>query len=509
MKKYSLSFTFILPFTFIMTCLLGFFGWNTYHETKAQLQEQFQLQIDNTLKRLSVNLPSAVWNFETQLLQQIVSAELDSEFLSGILVKNERGDIVYELTKKIEDEFISESIVEPEQQLTFSSNLLVADEGVKVDAGKVTIFVNSIPMNLVLHKLQTQLLIEIILLQVCLIITICFLLRKMVVAPLKEVSDAIFGIASGDGDLTQRLSPHRVKEMNHFADGMNQFIAKLQALVGEISTLSSNLLGSAEQTHLVCNQTYQDMSHELSAVNQVVDASTDVASSNQMMSENAEFAAEAASHSQRLAQEGAVVIHSTVHTINALAEQVQEVSKVLQRLAVDGQEIGLVLDVIKSIADQTNLLALNAAIESARAGDQGRGFAVVADEVRTLAQKTQKSTEEINHIILRVQSSSKEAYEVMEKVCLQADSGSKDVQKAGKTMEQIEHAVIDIAKKNRDIAAASTEQSQSLQNVNDASHTIHKLLNKMMSHMSKTEESSKQASTKAQKLRALMTQFKI
>ncbi len=454
-------------------------------------------------------MPTTVWNYETRLLQQVVRTEINSEFMTAIRVKNERGDIVYQLFKKANGELIEGPITKSENILEFNSPFFVKDEGENVPAGEVGIYVNAEPMNSVLQILLNQLIIEIILLQICLIATICFLLRKMIISPLKEVSDAIFGIASGDGDLTQRLSQHRVKEVNHFVEGMNLFINKLQKLVQQISGLSEELLNSADQTHKVCNQTHKDMNHELAAINQVVDATTDVASSNQMMSENAEFAAGAAVRSQQLAQDGAKVINSTIYTINALAKQVQDVSKVLQRLAEDGQEIGLVLDVIKSIADQTNLLALNAAIEAARAGDQGRGFAVVADEVRALAQKTQKSTEEINSIILRVQSSSQEAYAVMEKVCKQADSGVHDVQKAGDTIKSIEHAVIDIAMKNQDIAKVSAQQSQSLKNVNEASHTIHKLLNKMMNHMKKTEDSSKQASSKAQNLQALMRQFKI
>jgi methyl-accepting chemotaxis protein len=82
---------------------------------------------------------------------------------------------------------------------------------------------------------------------------------------------------------------------------------------------------------------------------------------------------------------GEAAVEQTIARIDNLATAVEKVGKVIQRLNVDTQNIGKVIDVIKGIAEQTNLLALNAAIEAARSGEQGRGFAVVAYEVRTLA----------------------------------------------------------------------------------------------------------------------------
>jgi len=89
--------------------------------------------------------------------------------------------------------------------------------------------------------------------------------------------------------------------------------------------------------------------------------------------------------------------------IERLAQEVVHSAEAMTLLQQESNKIGSVMDVIKAVAEQTNLLALNAAIEAARAGEAGRGFAVVADVVRALAQRTQKSTEEIEGLVACLQ----------------------------------------------------------------------------------------------------------
>ena len=91
---------------------------------------------------------------------------------------------------------------------------------------------------------------------------------------------------------------------------------------------------------------------------------------------NAASAADAANEAKKEAHNGHLVVTETVDAINDVEAEVEKASKVIEQLQNESENIGTVLDVIKSIADQTNLLALNAAIEAARAGEQGRGFAL-------------------------------------------------------------------------------------------------------------------------------------
>jgi methyl-accepting chemotaxis protein len=113
-----------------------------------------------------------------------------------------------------------------------------------------------------------------------------------------------------------------------------------------------------------------------------------------------------------------------------------------------------IISVIDGIAFQTNILALNAAVEAARAGEQGRGFAVVAGEVRNLAQRSAGAAKEIKELI--------------HDSAIKTAEGTKQVEAAGETMQEIVSSVKRVSDIIGEIAAASTEQSAGIAQINDA-----------------------------------------
>jgi methyl-accepting chemotaxis protein len=273
--------------------------------------------------------------------------------------------------------------------------------------------------------------------------------------------------------------------------------------------MTEKLAGSAGDMTRIADEVSQGVQQQQSQTDQVATAMNEMTATVQEVARHAEEAAGAATNADSQAADGNRVVSATIAAINKLAEEVEQASGVIHKLEQDSENIGAVLTVIKSIAEQTNLLALNAAIEAARAGDQGRGFAVVADEVRTLASRTQKSTEEIESMIEKLQQGARNAVSAMDGSRSRAQTGVDQAAQAGKTLSSITEAVATITHMNNQIATAANEQSAVAEEINRSIVGISEVAEMSAASAVQTANATDELSALAVELRGLVNRFRL
>ncbi|WP_442961818.1 methyl-accepting chemotaxis protein [Pseudomonas sp. BMS12] len=243
-------------------------------------------------------------------------------------------------------------------------------------------------------------------------------------------------------------------------------------------------------------------------IEQVATAVNQMAVTVQGVAEHAHGSSAQTAEADREVKGANRVIEATIADIRRLADEVGSAAKVIGELEAHSQEIGGVLEVIRTIAEQTNLLALNAAIEAARAGEQGRGFAVVADEVRTLASRTQASTEEIDMMIQRLQSTSRSAVEVMNSGQRYAEQGVQQAESAGRALTSIGDLVTSVSQSSAQIAQAAREQSQVSDEINQRIGNLSSEAGRTVSLAENTLQRGRHAADNSRRLRGIVGQFR-
>lgn len=298
------------------------------------------------------------------------------------------------------------------------------------------------------------------LLLVCLFVSatiaISFYSQLMISRQLHRLSQGMqhFG---DHADLDIYIEPLSRDDLGRLTRTFNETIQHIRAMVGDISSASSDLQQSSLALQQVSDDVERQVEQGLQQTEQAAASMTEMDSSVRNVSENCAGASVQSSRANEAAKRGEQLLAITSADIAELGDNLSATREDIVRVESHSAEIGSILDVIKGIAEQTNLLALNAAIEAARAGEQGRGFAVVADEVRTLAQKTQESTGRIEEMITVLQQGSVRAVESMNISASKADATRESVMTI---IDEISNIVIQVDSVNdlNASSAAATEQ---------------------------------------------------
>ncbi|ODB87439.1 hypothetical protein A3195_01535 [Candidatus Thiodiazotropha endoloripes] len=298
------------------------------------------------------------------------------------------------------------------------------------------------------------------------------LYMKTALKPLDMGVQHMERIASGD--LSQDITCNRNDEFKRLLGAMQRMNHDLSGLVGKVANTSESLVMTIDEVNNSSEKTNLAVTHQKQELDLLATSLSEMTASATHVSENINHLASSATDSMTATEEGNRIVKKSVQSIGTLTEEIRKGSDVIQTLVDESQQIGVVLEVIKSIAEQTNLLALNAAIEAARAGEQGRGFAVVADEVRTLAGRTQDSTKEIEQIISALQAGVNEAVEVMAVSVNHAEESSQQATTIGDTLDSVQQKIELINQLGSQVSAAADQQRATTEEMNQNIQRISK-----------------------------------
>lgn len=335
------------------------------------------------------------------------------------------------------------------------------------------------------------------------------LLAKTIVRPIREVVLRLEDIATGEGDLTQRLDVKSQDEIGQLSNAFNQFLARLQSTIKEVMDTSRQMADKTEHAKLVVAATRSSSDAQFKEVDLVATAAEEMTQTAALVVQNAEVAVNAASAASKSAEKGQQVIQASEQQMQALLSTMMKAVPVVEELANNNASITEILTVIEGISEQTNLLALNAAIEAARAGEQGRGFAVVADEVRNLASRTQSSVGEIRDVIASVQTGTQAVVGAITEGNQKAQSSAEQVNMAVEELQSIFESIAAINDMNSQIVRAAEEQQSVSNEVNQSVANIRDLSSEILNQAQSSESAGSEMESLSDQQQALMAQFKV